>query len=442
MRTYPDQLAITPLSRSFDVTLRPPGSKSLTNRALLLAALAEGDSTLDRPLIADDTLRMLGALDELGFHVTQSQDNRTITVAGQRGTIPSETAALHLGNAGTAMRSLTGACCLGHGTYELDGIARMRQRPIDELVAPLRELGADISYLGNKGFPPLLINANGMNGGTLTLKSTLSSQFITALLIAAPYFDQGLTIHFEGPITSWPYVQMTLQLMRHFGIDAQLTPDRSTITVAHGHYTAADYAVEPDASSASYFLAAAAAIPNSRCVIAGLTRDSLQGDHRFIDVLTAMNANTGTDEQGNLCVQSQSGTRLRGFDLDLNAIPDAAMTGATLAVLADGPTTIRNVGNWRVKETDRMHAMQTELTKAGASVTVTNDDITIVPPADGQLTAATIDTYDDHRMAMSFAILGLAQPGITLNDPGCVAKTYPGFFDDLDQLRASQETGS
>ncbi len=442
-----EPITIQPLERPFDVTFPDPdasggavppipGSKSLTNRALLLAALAEGTSTLTGVLFSDDSRVMIQALKDLGFKLDVDEDSHTVTVHGQGGVIPAKEAKLHLGNAGTAMRFLTAACCLGEpgSVYELDGIPRMRERPIGELVEPLRQLGAKIEYLGNDGYPPLRIAACGLAGGVLEMEPTLSSQFISALLQIAPCMPQGLTINFRGPLTSEPYVRMTLKLMCQFGAKATDNLEANQASVESGGYSNCSYPIEPDASNASYFLAAAAAYPGSRCVINNLGSHSLQGDVGFGEVLDQMGISftaTGKD----VSTTSDTASRLRGYTADLNHIPDAAMTIATLAVLAEGPTTIRNVGNWRVKETDRMAAMETELRKLGATVTVNGDDITITPPPDGRITPAAIDTYDDHRMAMAFAVIGLNQPGVTINDPDCVNKTFPDFFKYLEYLR-------
>jgi 3-phosphoshikimate 1-carboxyvinyltransferase len=434
--TLPDQIHVSPL-RPFEVTLRPPGSKSLTNRALLLASLADGESTIRRPLLADDTQRMLEALRALGFGVEVVEGGEALRVAGTGGTIPADRADLHLGNAGTAMRPLTAACCLGRGQYTLDGIARMRQRPIGELVEPLNQIGGRVTYLGEAGFPPLKIAAHGLVGGRVKMRPTLSSQFITALAMVAPCCEHGLTIDFQGPITSRPYVELTLGLMKRFGVRGELinTNGGAQLAVRSGTYRPIDYDVEPDASNATYLLAAAAIVPDSRCTVEGLGRRSLQGDTGFADVLERMGARVTRGDHA-ITVASPAAGRLAGIDIDLNHMPDAAMTLATIAAVAEGPTTIRNVGNWRVKETDRMAAMQAELSKLGATVQIDGDDITITPPPGHRLRPAAIDTYDDHRMAMSFAILGLPpeSPGVTINDPRCVEKTFPDFFAYLDRL--------
>ncbi len=444
-------LTIQPLEHPFDITFPDlekgippiPGSKSLTNRALLLAALAEGMSTLTGVLFSDDTRVMMRALRDLGFVLDIDEPNTTVTVQGRAGTIPNQHADLHLGNAGTAMRFLTAACCLGApgSVYTLDGIPRMRERPIGELVEPLRQLGAKIEYLGNEGYPPLRIHACGLAGDSLKMEPTLSSQYISALLQIAPCMPDGLTIRFNGKLTSEPYVNMTLRLMsQHFRAAVDDRLNESIVSVSANGYKQRNYPVEPDASSASYFLGAAAAIAGSSCTIKGIGTQSLQGDVQFIDELEKMGAHVQwnpADKHSYVCVSTSPSSRLRGYTNDLNHIPDAAMTIAALAVLAVGPTTIRNVGNWRVKETDRMAAMQAELTKLGAKVTVSGDDITIVPPPGGKITPASINTYDDHRMAMAFSVIGLARPGVTINDPGCVNKTFPRFFEYLEYLRSN-----
>ncbi len=428
----PDSITITPTG-PIRATLTPPGSKSLTNRALLLAALAQGPSTIRRPLIADDTTVMLGALADLGFDVRRHDEHASIVGGG--GAIPATGAALNLGNAGTAMRPLAAACCLGRGTFTLDGVARMRQRPIGELVEPLRRLGARIDYAMAEGYPPLRIVADGLRGGEIEMAPTQSSQFITALLMTGPCMAEGIVLRFRGPVTSRPYVEMTLALMARFGIDAEVDEAFARIAVRPGRYRGLDYTIEPDASNASYFLAAAAVIPGSKVTIKGLGFRSVQGDAWFAErVLQPMGAAV-IYEPDAITVMAPATGGLRGIDVDLNAMPDMAQTLAVTALFAHGPTTIRNVGNLRVKETDRMAALRTELEKLGAVVTIDGDDLTIQPPP--KLLPAAIDTYDDHRMAMSFAVAGLhpTSPGLTLHDPACVNKTFPDFFEYLERLR-------
>lgn len=427
----PSPLTIEPVGR-FDVTLRLPGSKSLTNRALLLAALAQGRSRLWHTLIADDTRVMLDALAALGFELRVNESERVVEIEGAGGKIPAGSADLSLGNAGTAMRFLTAAACLGHGTYTLDGVPRMRQRPIGQLVDPLIQIGADITCLDAPGFPPLRINARGLTGGALTLKPTLSSQYISALLQAGPYMFNGLDLHFDGPVTSLPYVLMTIKLMGHFGVRVTVLNDGSGMIVMPDRYTGRDYVIEPDASNASYFLAAAAISPGSRCTIHGLGHESLQGDVHFADVLGQMGAEVTVHDRSITVVGPE---RLAGIDADLNTMPDMAQTLAVTALFAEGPTVIRNIGNLRVKETDRLAALHTELTKLSADVRIEGDDLHIVLDQPGQLRPAQIDTYDDHRMAMAFAVAGLRVPGVRINDPGCVNKTFPEFWEYLGRLK-------
>lgn len=434
-----DSVHVRPIE-PFEATLRLPGSKSLTNRALLLAALASGTSHLSGVLFSDDTRRMIEALKALGFQLHPDRQAQQVKVTGKGGMIPAKQAALDLGNAGTAMRSLTAACCLGHGTYRLDGIARMRQRPIGELVEPLRELGATVVYEGNVGYPPLTVFGKGLKGGQVRMKPTLSSQFVSALLMAGPGMSDGLRIGFDGPITSRPYVEMTVAMMRQFGATVVADERWQQVAVKAGGYESHDWSIEPDASNASYFLTAAAVIPGSRCKVDGLGSQSIQGDVGFARVLKQMGAQVKVEAEAITVASPVGGKRLRGVDVDLNRMPDMAQTLAAAAVFADGPTTIRNVGNLRVKETDRMAAMQAELTKIGASVLIHGDDMVIQPPQDGKIRSASIATYDDHRMAMSFTVIGLAAEGIHIEEAGCVNKTFPGFFDYVKQLQPIEGT--
>ncbi len=315
----------------------------------------------------------------------------------------------------------------------IDGNARMRQRPIGELVDALRQLGASIDYLDQLGYPPIGVRGTGLRDGDLHLGPTLSSQYISALLQVAPFCEGGLTLRFNGPVTSQPYVAMTIGLMRRFGARVEADTAFTAVHVHEGGYQAVDERIEPDASNASYFLAAAAVVPGSRCVIEGLGYESLQGDVQFAEVLGEMGAQVEMAADS-ITVKAPS-DRLQGIDVSLNHMPDMAQTLAVTALFADGPTTIRDVGNLRVKETDRMAALQRELTKLGATVLILGDDMRIEPPANGELRPAAIDTYDDHRMAMSFAVAGLRSAGVTINDPCCVEKTFPDFFRYLERLQ-------
>ncbi len=452
---HPAELAIEPLPGPFDLTLDDlPGSKSLTNRALLLAALAEGTSTLSNVLFSDDTRVMLDALGRLGFELRIDEPARTATVHGRGSTIPIPEAELFLGNAGTAMRFLTAACCLGPpgSAYTLDGVPRMRQRPIGELVDALRHLGAKIDYLGDEGFPPLRVHGGGLPRKSTKIDPSRSSQFVSALMMVCPFAGGGVDegealIRFEdhASVVSEPYIEMTGRLMNEFGGQHRKTEDG--FAIINTRLRATDIRIEPDASNASYFLAAAAICPESRCTVKGLNSRSVQGDQRFLEVLVAMRAGTEDSREG-MTVYAPDHRRLRGVTRDLNQMPDMAQTLAVVALFAEGPTTIRNVGNLRIKETDRMAALKNELTKLGAKVTVSGDDITIEPPSgnvlrhrDGEPISrqrpAVIDTYDDHRMAMSFAVAGLRQAGVVIRDPACVNKTFPAYFEYLDRLRTA-----
>ena len=430
-----DAIAIQPL-QFLNATVRVPGSKSLTNRALMLAALAVGKTRLSGVLRADDTNHMVAALETLGLSLDKSKDGHSLNITGAGGHFPTEEAEIHVGNAGTAFRFLTASLCFAKGRFLLTGIPRMHERPIGQLVTPLRKLGAEIGYFGSEGYPPLMIKGNGgLQGGEITMSPTLSSQYISALLHVAPLMHDGLTIKFKGKVTSQPYVEMTLKLMRHFGAKASWSNPMDEIRIEPRAYSATTYLIEPDASNASYFLAAAAITPGGKCTIDGLGKNTLQGDAGFADVLHQMGADLifGSDF---ITVMAPKEGRLRGIDIDLNDMPDMAQTLAAVAMFAEGPTAIRNVGNLRVKETDRMAALHTELTKLGADAVVSGDDLLITPPNPGQIKPARIATYDDHRMAMAFSVIGMGAPGVVIEDPACVDKTYPTFFDELARLGA------
>ncbi|MCK4871750.1 MAG: 3-phosphoshikimate 1-carboxyvinyltransferase [Phycisphaerales bacterium] len=434
----PDPYPVEPLD-PFRASITPPGSKSLTNRALLLASLADGVSTIRRPLVADDTQRMIDGLIGLGVRITPDDDG--IRIVGSTGRFTGG-AALRLGNAGTATRFLTAAACLASGPVTIDGDARMRERPIGQLVDQLRSLGAQINYLGQDGCPPLTITGpeGGLPGGSLTIATTLSSQFISALLQIGPLCPRGLTVDLTGPITSAGYLDMTIALMRRFGAQVHVEHSGARFVVEPVPYTARDDTVEPDASSATYFLAAAAITPGAVCTIEGIGKGSLQGDVGFADVLARMGADL-VFGQDFITVTGRPES-LAGIDVNMAIMPDAAMTLAAVACFARGETVIRGLRTLRVKETDRLAALATELTKVGAKATIEADDddelLVIEPPTDvTTLEEVVIETYNDHRMAMSFAVVGLGRPGIVIHDPSCVSKTYPTFWDDLALLRAS-----
>lgn len=430
---------IQPVARPFTATITPPGSKSLTNRALVLAALADGTCQLSNVLFADDTLVMIECLGRLGFDLRVDRATSSVRVAGHGGRIPRDAAELFCGNSGTTIRFLTALGSLARGRYRLDGIARMRQRPIGDLVGLLKNLGVRIDYVTNDGFPPVLVHADGLPGGIARFGGSQSSQFLSAVLQVAPYARHEVQIELDGRQTSWPYVAMTMRLMDEFGVTPELvidprTSDPRRIIIPHGSpYRPMNYAIEPDASNATYFLAAAAIHRGSKVTIDGLGRRSLQGDVGFADVLHRMGA--GLLFGGDF-ITVIGPERLEGIDIDLSTMPDTAQTLAVVAVFADGPTTITGLHTLRVKETDRVAALAAELTKLGAEVAVEGDDLTIHPPARGPRPAA-IDTYDDHRMAMSFALAGTKAPGVTIKDAECVNKTYPRYFEDLERVLSS-----
>jgi 3-phosphoshikimate 1-carboxyvinyltransferase len=438
-RDYPAALAIEPLKRAPAATVRVPGSKSITNRALILAALSDPSqgSTLHGVLQSEDTEIMVEALRALGFRLTVDWGARTIHVC--RGTssspIPAAEADLFLGNSGTSMRFLTALVSLGHGRYRLDGVTRMRARPLGDLLEALATLGVKASCERDSGYPPVVIDAHGINGGTVQIKGDVSSQFLSGLLMAAPFAREELLIEVVGRLVSRPYVAMTVEMMRQFG--AEIDPP-SLREARHGaatvfrvpqkpFYEARTYAIDPDGSAASYFFAAAA-ITGGEVTLEGLGTTSLQGDFRFIDLLEDMGCDVvSSDKRLTVC-----GKPLHGIEVDMNDMSDCVMTLAAVACFADGPSTICNVTHIRYKETDRLAAIARELRRVGAEVEEFPDGLRITPRP---LHGAEIETYNDHRMAMSMALLGLAIPGIIIKNPGCVAKTYPDFFTDLDRLR-------
>ncbi|MCB9654238.1 MAG: 3-phosphoshikimate 1-carboxyvinyltransferase [Deltaproteobacteria bacterium] len=421
-------LRIGPIARVAG-TVELPGSKSLSNRVLLLAALARGTTEVRNLLDSDDVSHMRAALKTLGVETSVSENRRRCIVRGQGGPFASRSAELFLGNAGTAMRPLAAALCLGNGAFILRGDARMHERPIGDLVTALRSAGAAIDYLGEPGFPPLQIHAHGLRGGSIRIEGGTSSQFLSALLMAAPLAEEASVIELTGTLVSKPYVEMTCAVMRRFGAVIE-TPAPGVYRVpGRQSYTSIDaFAVEGDASSASYFLAAAA-ISGGTVRVEGIGTSATQGDVRFVDVLERMGAVVRRSDDW---LEVTGTGHLEGVEIDGRDIPDAAMTAATTALFANGTTRIRGVANWRVKETDRIAAMAHELRKLGASVTEHEDGLEISPPA--QLKPATIDTYNDHRMAMSFSLAALGDVTIEINDPGCTSKTFPDYFETLIRL--------
>lgn len=410
-------------------TVRLPGSKSISNRVLLLAALSEGVTEVRDLLKSDDTDRMLEALATLGIGVESLGDN-AYRITGCAGDFQNKDAKLFLGNAGTAFRPLTAALALSGGRYELSGVARMHERPIGDLVDALRQMGAHIEYLGNEGFPPLQISPAKLAGDVAQVRGDVSSQFLTGLLMALPLLDRTVKVEVVGELISKPYIEITLAMMARFGVTVQRDGWRSFTVAAGSRYVSPqEIFVEGDASSASYFLAAGA-IGAGPVRVEGVGEDSVQGDVRFAEELEKMGARISMGPNWMEAAGPADGI-LKAIDLDCNHIPDAAMTLAVAALFADGTTTLRNIASWRVKETDRIAAMATELRKVGAAVEEGADYILITPPA--RLNHAAIDTYDDHRMAMCFSLASFGT-SVRINDPKCVAKTFPDYFTEFAKV--------
>jgi 3-phosphoshikimate 1-carboxyvinyltransferase len=429
-----DSVAISVVDRPITGRIRPPGSKSITNRALACAAVADGVSTLTGALESDDVEVMVEALKTLGLEVEHDRATRTIEVNGCGGRFPARSADLFIGNSGTTVRFLTAllsAC--GHGRFRLHGTPRMHERPIQDLIDAVARLGGRIRSEAGSGCPPVVIDAAGLEGGEAKIRGDVSSQFLSGLLMAAPYAARPLVLAVEETLVSRPYVTMTLDVMRAFGVDCA-AGDLRRFPVPQGRYRGRSYDIEPDASAASYWFAAAA-ITGGTVTVDGLRRDALQGDVGFVDVLARMGCEV-RDEAGGLTVVGPK--RLKGIDVDMNAVSDTVQTLSVVALFADGPTRVRGVAHNRHKETDRIRAPAVELRKLGAEVEEFDDGLCVTPPAGGitALHGAEINTYDDHRMAMSFALAGLRIPGVVVRDPLCVRKTYPEFFTDLRRLVA------
>jgi len=459
-----DPFPIVPVQNGFRVSLTPPGSKSLTNRALLLAALAEGRSRIHRPVRADDTLVMVQALRQLGVEITIVErhveqgalgnhvDNwECIEVEGMGGRLLGG-ARLDCHNAGTAARFLTAAAALADGPVVIDGNERMRQRPMGQLFDAMRQLGVGVEPVDGAVEGCLPVRVVPMDGdrqdvGKLVIPPTRSSQFVSALLMIAPLLRNGMEIKIQPPITSASYIAMTLGLMDRFGATIEASGSLDRLRVEHGHYQSIDYTVEPDASSATYFLAAAAVCPGSVCTIEGLGKRSLQPDVGFADVLYQMGTGlTFTDDSITVLHPGTEG--LHGVDVDMSMMPDAALTLVVVALFARGKTVIRGLQTLRFKETDRLGALKRELEKFGAGVEIEDDELLVIEPAvlssrpdayrdegaDSDLSPIEIETYNDHRMAMAYAVAGLLRSGVSIRNPGCVEKTYPGFWGDLCRL--------
>jgi 3-phosphoshikimate 1-carboxyvinyltransferase len=417
-----DPIELKPVRRAAG-TVRLPGSKSISNRVLLLAALARGETQVLGLLDADDTRVMREALSLLGVSFKNN------TVKGVGGPFPVKKAELFLGNAGTAFRPLTAALALSAGEYRLYGVPRMHERPIGDLVDALRGIGARIDFAGKEGFPPLAVHPGNIRlDQPVRVRGDVSSQFLTALLMALPLAGKDSAIEVEGDLISKPYVEITLNVMQRFGISVKRDAWRAFHVPARPYTSPGRIFVEGDASSASYFLAAGA-LGGGPVRVEGVGGRSIQGDARFTEVLERMGARVSMEENA---IEVSGAEKLKAIDMDMNHIPDAAMTAAVLALFADGPSVIRNVASWRVKETDRLAAMATELRKLGADVEEGTDYLRVAP---AQLkSGVAIDTYDDHRMAMSFSLVALGGVALRINNPQCVAKTFPGFFDTWKKI--------
>lgn len=418
---------VKPLQHPLNAVVEVPGSKSITNRALLLAALADGTSHLQNVLFSDDSRYFMKGLQTLGFQLDIDETNKTVRVGGRAGYVPAvpETVDLFVGNAGTAARFLTAFVTLGQGKYRIDGIQRMRERPIQDLIDSLGQLGVDLESELATGCPPVLVRANGLPGGKTKIPGNRSSQYLSALLLTAPYAAQDVEIEIEGELLSAPYVDMTIRMMRQFGVTVERTGNQIFRIPAGQVYRAGEYRIEPDASSASYFLAAPA-IAGGRVRVNHLTKDSLQGDAQFAGLLEKMGCRVTWGEDF-IQVEHSLGETLTGIDVDLNDMSDTTMTLAVVAPFASTPTTIRNIGHIRIKETDRIRAVVTELRKLGVQVDEWEDGMRIEPFT--EIRPAVIETYDDHRMAMAFSLIGLRAEKIQIQDPECVSKTFPNYFD-------------
>lgn len=409
-----------------DAEIDVPGSKSYTNRALVVGSLSDGETILRNSLISDDTEFMVNALEKIGVELTC--DGNEIQINGTSGDIKAPKEEIYVGNAGTTIRFLTGLASLARGKTRITGDARMQKRPIEDLLEGLRNLGVNCYSLRGNGCPPMIIEGGSLRGGTVELNASKSSQYLSSILMVAPYAEEDVEIKAHG-LTSKPYVDITTDVMNAFKVEVE--NEGNTFRVRAGQrYKCRKYRIEGDYSSASYFFAAAA-ITRGKIRVGNLNPESVQGDRRFLDILKGMGCEI---EVGDMWVEVR-GNELRGVDVDMNEMPDLVPTLSIIALFAEGGTEIRNVGNLRIKETDRLRALATELRKVGADVRQSADSISIKP---GKIKGAVIDTYNDHRMAMCFSILGLRVPGVRIRNPGCVDKSFPGFFDKLSQIRGGE----
>src|SRR5271157_4271492 len=420
-------LEIKPIPHPLNATVRVPGSKSLTNRALLIASLANGTTRLTNALFSDDSRYFAGALQTLGFDVQMDEANCEMRVAGLGGKIPSSKAELFIGNAGTAARFLSAFLTLGNGEYILDGDARMRERPIGNLVDALTHLGAELETKND--CPPVKIKASGLRGGKTKIAGDISSQFLSALLMVAPYAQQPIEIEVVTELNSKPYVDMTLAIMKDFGVEIERDTYSQFVVFPSFYSPLSTYAIESDASAASYFFAAPA-ICGGMVRVENISNKSKQGDIAFLDVLKQMGCQITEEDK---FIEVTDSAELNGIDMDMCDIPDTAQTLAAIAPFASSPTRIRGIASARVKETDRIRATCTELTRLGVRVEEYEDGMTIYPCK--QFMPATIQTYNDHRMAMAFSLIGLRIDGVLIENPACVSKTFPDYFEILDSLR-------
>jgi 3-phosphoshikimate 1-carboxyvinyltransferase len=430
---FPPELEIPPAEHPLAHVVSVPGSKSITNRAVLLATMADGISIINGILLSDDTRAMIRALHQLGFELSVDEPSRRITVRGLGGTIPASSANLDIGGAGTAMRFLAGFLTLGHGQFRIDGNSRMRQRPIGPLLQALNQLGVTARSENNDGCPPIIINNSSSEvvGGSITVDASLSSQFASALLMPAPVWSKGLRLTVVGEAGS-AFIDMTLRLMRRWGVES-FREEGCHVVPGGQHYRASKFDVEPDATAASYF-AAAAALVGGKVTILRIDTDSVQGDWEFLRILQRMGARVHWNRTS---VEIVGSGRLMGVDVEMNTMPDVAATLAAIAPFACSPTRIRRIGFIRHHESDRIEALATELARIGAGVRVFEDGLEIMPSI---LHSAAIDSHNDHRIAMAFAVAGLKLAGLRVKDPGCVAKTYPDFFHHLFMLTRSPDS--
>lgn len=409
-------------------SIRPPGSKSITNRALVCAAMADGVSNLSGCLDSEDTRVMVTCLSKLGVQIESDWKTNVLKVFGTAGKIPANDAELFVENSGTTMRFLTALVAAGNGTYVLDGIERMRQRPIGDLLDALQQFSVDAASKQGNDCPPVIVKTTGLEGGSAQVKGSISSQYLSGLMMMSPLGKNKVRLEVDGELVSRPYVEMTQEVMESFGVQLQHHAVANIFEAKPQTYQACDYAIEPDASAASYFWAAAA-ITGGKVTVQGLTKKALQGDVHFCECLVKMGCAL-IEEPNSMTIIGQA---LTGIDIDMNSISDTVQTLAVVALFAEGPTTIRGVAHNRHKETDRIGDLAHELRRVGAQVDELDDGLKITP---APLKGAELETYNDHRMAMSLALIGLRQPGIVIKNPGCTVKTYPEYFEDLAKLVA------